>query len=426
MKETILAKLDERYDVALLPYSPVQERERVDIRCQIYNDREEETEYEVQFFLDGVILKSQRVSIAPHQYGYAQHTIAAVGKVGTHTVRVNNVEKELVIVDQAPTLLDGGFIMLGPPNDRSFCDLFRDDLKRLTDEEWSRYVDALADMGTSCIIIMVAHQYLDCTAENKDETLRAHYPSKIHPKSDITARDPIAAIMEAAQKHGIHVFLGVGNNYCYLGTPEEMDELYQRYHQYTSFYGWYFACEMNLRDFVEEEWMALAMLTKKARALSPAKPILISPGWIPGPEFLEFMRTHDLFDIIMPQDGVGMKNWTLQESGTTQYLLLQSATIAGKHLWGNCESFNFTMKLQDGEYKWEYLVPRYLDGGMDGEAGFVQQMQAVRPYAEKIMNFMYSGFFTPEDFTPRIGGDKAVAQYQDYMRYRNSVLKGKQ
>lgn len=53
MKQTILAKLDERYDVALLPYSPVQERESVDIRCQIYNDREEETEYEVQFFLDG-------------------------------------------------------------------------------------------------------------------------------------------------------------------------------------------------------------------------------------------------------------------------------------------------------------------------------------------------------------------------------------
>ena len=62
------------------------------------------------------------------------------------------------------------------------------------------------------------------------------------------------------------------------------------------------------------------------------------------------------------------------------------------------------------------LVPRFLDGGMDGEAGFLQQMQVARPYVEKIMNFMFSGFFTPPGFEPKIGGDAAVKQYVDYLK----------
>ena len=86
--------------------------------------------------------------------------------------------------------------------------------------------------------------------------------------------------------------------------------------------------------------------------------------------------------------------------------------LLNKHLWANCEAFNF----KDG-----VLLPRYKTGGMDGECGFIQQIQTVAPYVEKIMNFAYTGFFTPDNFKPALGGPLAVKQFEEYLQYYTTV-----
>jgi hypothetical protein len=58
---------------------------------------------------------------------------------------------------------------------------------------------------------------------------------------------------------------------------------------------------------------------------------------------------------------------------------------------------------------------------MDGENGYIQQIQAACPHVEKVITFMFNGFFTPTDFLPHIGGDTAVKQYEDYLAYYNQV-----
>ena len=69
-------------------------------------------------------------------------------------------------------------------------------------------------------------------------------------------------------------------------------------------------------------------------------------------------------------------------------------------------------------------MPRFRGGGMIGEQGFDRQMNAVRPFAEKIMAFMLSGFFCPTNFKIKCGGEVAVLQYEKYISYKN-VLEDK-
>ena len=92
--------------------------------------------------------------------------------------------------------------------------------------------------------------------------------------------------------------------------------------------------------------------------------------------------------------------------------LLRFCKMVDKHFWANCESFNF----ENGYL----IVPRFMDGGMDGEAGFIQQIETVRPYAEKIMTFMLSGLFNPPGLFPCPGGEKTINQYCTYAEYFNT------
>ena len=115
---------------------------------------------------------------------------------------------------------------------------------------------------------------------------------------------------------------------------------------------------------------------------------------------------------MMPQDCVGQGRLNIEESRKMHKRLKEVCDEVNKHLWANCEAFNF----KDG-----ILVPRYKDGGMYGEGGFIEQIQAVRPHVEKIMNFAYTGFFAPTGFTPEVGGKAAVKQFEDYLEYYNKI-----
>ena len=402
------------FDLRLVPYSPVYERDEVEIRCQVYNSGDDGG-VELIFCLDDREVYRETLKVKGHAYGLARCTLPMTGLCGNHTVSVNGVNCPLEVRKEPSVALDGGFVMLGPPNDRVACDSFREDVKSMTDDDWKRYIAELAKIGQTCIIIMVSHQWNLLEAPKEKRYIHAHYDSALYPKSDIAAKDPIAAILEESEQHGIHVFLGIGNQYGYAGKKEDIEELYERYGKYKSFYGWYLARELNMQYYRKEDWDVLSALTGYARALSPVKPVLNSPMNIPTEECLAYLMEHDVFDIMMPQDWVGQQHLTLAGSDEMHRLLLPVCKKTGKHLWANCEAFNFAEKADLGEPT-PVLVPRFLDGGMDGEAGFLQQMQVARPYVEKIMNFMFSGFFTPPGFEPKIGGDAAVKQYVDYLK----------
>ena len=420
-------KIDKDFDIKLLPYSPVQERDPLEARIQFKNIGDADGEMELCIRLNGEVIETQTVFVKKGEYGFVKCFPDIKGKIGTNILDVNGEIVEFEVVKEHPVLLDGGFVMLGPPNDRKCCVTYTPDVKAMLDSDWASYIDDLHNMRQTGIIVMVSHQYERLYYVDPLK-VTAHYEgSKLYPKSDILAKDPIEAILTAADKNGQNVFIGVGNNYGRTGEPEDVEELFERYHSHKSFYGWYFADEINMRTFTPEHGDKLNRNTLKARELSPAKPILTSPYRQPGPVFIEYIKNHDLFDIIMPQDFIGQNIHTLKESLEQNIVLLDYCQKSKKHLWGNCEAFNFAVanNMPAGSGAMSLLVPRYKNGGMDGEEGFIQQMETVRPYVEKIMNFMFSGFFTTPDARIKPGGQAAVKQYNDYMEYQNAVLEGR-
>ena len=116
----------------------------------------------------------------------------------------------------------------------------------------------------------------------------------------------------------------------------------------------------------------------------------------------------------MPQDCVGQERLNIEQSADMHRRLKAICDLTDKHLWANCEAFNFKDNL---------LVPRYKNGGMNGAEGFISQMKTVRPYVEKILNFAYTGFFTPPDFSIKVGGDMSVKQFEEYRKYYEDMVK---
>ncbi len=407
-------RIDADYDLALLPYSPVMERDELEIRCQVFNEGEDD-EIDLEFRLDDGLLCTQRLFVKSGCYGFARCRMPMNGCAGTHRVSVNGATVPLEVKKDAPAVLDGGFVMLGPPNDRKALQ-FTPDLKRFTDADWKAYVRAMADAGMDCLIIMSTHQFV--LYQEEVQKLHAHFDSAVFPKTDITAKDPIAAILEEAEVQNVKVFLGIGCAYGNRGSFEEVDEVYERYHGYKAFYGWYQAKECNMQDFDIGEWGFLEVLAKRMRSHAPVKPILNSPYEMPGEEIVAYIEKIDFCDILMPQDWIGQKRLNLKQSKEMLHILRDTYVKVGKHVWANCEAFNFTeVESVNAETGTNFMVPRFRDGGMDGEEGFVQQLETVRPYAEKIMAFMLTGLFLPEGFTPPAGGAAAEKQFREYVNY---------
>lgn len=407
-------------DVRLIPYSPAYERDALEIRVQVRGTADGQTV--VPLMLDGEPLATLQGTVTQGEYSLLTYRLPLTGRAGYHTLHVGEADVPLTVLGEDPLpLLDGGMLMLGPPNDRDGCDFYREASKSYTDAQWKQYVTEMAKIGMSCIVVMVSHQYL--TLEHRD--IAAHYPSKLYPKSDLAAEDALAAVLQAAGECGMQVFLGLGNMYGHRATEKDAEELFARYRNYPAFYGWYLAEEFGMNKEDLHRWERYKEIIPTLRRLSPAMPVLVSPYCSPCEEFGEYLKTDADVDIIMPQDQCG-SSWASLTAIEKQFRDLQKVCrAAGKHAWANCESFDWIGNLQATSFNGQgkYLTARYLGGGIEGPNGFDKQLRTVRPFVEKISTFMLNGFFAPPALKPICGGAPALKQYLDYRAYREKVMK---
>ena len=424
--------IDVSRDFRIIPYSPVRLSDPFEIRFQ---NQPASKATRLAVYLDedntpGALLCESVSEQTDSGFAYLSKYWLKASEImseGRHTLFLHAGDEtahfELTAESSRPVVLDGGFIMFGPPNDRVACDPWRGALKQLSDEDWKRYIRDMHDIGQSCIIINAAVQLLNI--EKKEYA--AHYPSKLVKKSDIHAYDPIKAVLCEADELGMQVFIGIGNNYGgraaledWEGDAQVMEEVYQLYGGHASFYGWYIARECNLINPFPSYLEGAPLVCEKAKALAPALPLLISPYLADEGANYEasLQRMWDIgFDIFMPQDMMGQRPKCeirlMSQTRRFHEAARKVCDATKKHLWGNNEAFNFT---PDGRY----LVPRYIGGGMWGEEGFLSQIKAVDPYVEKRLNFMDAAFFTPPHTNHLPGGELAVKQYEEYKSYYES------
>lgn len=363
-------------------------------------------------------------------------------KISVHLTTISgstSVEQEIDVVQALPAILQGGFVMLGAPADRKPCDPFRDAVMGLDDAGWQQQVDGWNRLGMKTLVLFDTI----FPASLREGRFQSYYPSKLLPKAPVCAIDPIAAILEAATRNKQQVFMGMcawpgaGDNMI----SELLEELYERYGHFPSFYGWYASSEFPTSGVCFDATAEyFSLVRSRISKFGPALPLLTSPyqpafSFEMNPE-VDFNSTdfaqnmlhglHPNFarllsecsarpDILMPQDGVGQRipiprHRDLIEFNHRAYAAFREACDKARiHPWANVESFDFSEE--------QKLLPRFVSGGFDGEKGLVQQLESVYANVEKILTFSLPGFFAPPGVEPAIGGVPAKKQADQYAKY---------
>ena len=256
---------------------------------------------------------------------------------------------------------------------------------------------------------------------------KAYYPSKLMRKHYPQWRkSPVDAVMDAAAKHGMKVFMSTGwavDQDDNLRDPkikgrqiEMMTELAGLYGDHPAMYGWYLPVEdcfgPVLTDYAVE---AVNALTARARELTPSAKILISPYGIFNSDFEDPRYEQQIsrlkVDIIAYQDEIGCvrERYPLTRLRENWKKLRAIHDKTGIAMWANCESFAWEKGTNDRS---SALIPapysRFLS----------QQIAATEGGAEKIISFIFCGLFDDPQSPYQLGQPHWSAKaYEDYMSW---------
>ena len=283
---------------------------------------------------------------------------------------------------------------------------------------WHAKVDEMKKMGMEYLVLMAVAN------EGK-----SFYPSSIMQSAyDCSRQSPVDAIMEAAERNGMHVFMSTGwakDQDDNLRDPaikqrqiQIMMELAGIYGDHPAMYGWYLPVEdcfgPVLTDYAVD---AVNALTAKARALTPGKKILISPYGIFNSDFSDPRYEQQILrlevDIIAYQDEIGCvrERYPLPRLRENWKKLRAIHDKTDIEMWANCESFAWEAATND---RTSALIPapfgRFLG----------QLAAATEGGAERIISFMMYGIFEDPESPYQLGQPYwSNVAYEEYMAWRN-------
>src|SRR3954453_17557981 len=120
-------------------------------------------------------------------------------------------------------------------------------LAQFTAEQWDTKVKEMAEICIEYLVLMATAVYY-----------RSFYETKIYPKWKLACPDPLEAVLTAADKYKVKLFIGAGffgnwQKSDFITDPvagkkrlQSLGELVQRYGHHPSFYGWYWPDEASI------------------------------------------------------------------------------------------------------------------------------------------------------------------------------------
>uniref|UniRef100_UPI004055CD93 DUF4434 domain-containing protein n=1 Tax=Candidatus Electrothrix sp. TaxID=2170559 RepID=UPI004055CD93 len=269
-------------------------------------------------------------------------------------------------------------------------------------------------------------------------------------------KEPVRYLLDAAQKVGIKVWLGLylneDNNSPYSWwnavtdstiSPEDekaiehhvdrsiavVNDLTGQYGQHSALGGFYYSIELANNAFLpsgNHPYLA-SILDRVAQAVHtalPGKQLALSPFFNtdlseaePFGEMLKYALQNSGLDILILQDGVGVDPHTLTatKDQVTAYFAAarQAADAAGKPFWGNVEIFTNLGTRADPQLRSTSMEKLRL------------QLETIAPFVDKIVSFEFH-YMDPNDaytFYKPLGGtaetDRAMRQelYDSYQTY---------
>lgn len=429
--------------LTLIPPGTITNKVDLDIRAGIVNNSNVKADYQVYLYLNGnddkALIHYSSISLEPGASHLVRHKLATQDKVGDNTVFLkvvsdgNTYEEqknfEVIASDIRSTrLIDGAWAGIYHWSEQEGKH-WNNDIKKMTEGQWKELVRSMHNVGMDVIVIQEVFRNNDyvgnhsTTVENYKG--RAFYPSSLYPgRMPIAAKDPIEAILSEADRLGMSVMMGVGMFAWFDFTAESLEwhknvagELWERYGHHDSFYGFYVSEECAGNLYNSEQSSEMKLVRKKEIAdffrefkrftsgLAPEKPVMLATNSMGVPDGADgYPALLENLDILCPFGFARMPEGDLTGKEAAD-MLQKFCDDAGAHLWFDLEAFLFNPDMS--------LYPRPIDE-------IVHDLTLLDNF-EKVLCYQFPGVFSNPDMSIRVGEERTVQLYNDYMSYMKKV-----
>lgn len=294
-------------------------------------------------------------------------------------------------------------------------------LRSFSREQWQTMLRDMKAAGMDTIVLM-------CSSIMYPDECESYAPVDVFPKAQMACDNPLDVMMDTAEELGLSVFLSAGFYGVWLNPLENMQdpevekrafaacrEMYDRYHGYRCFAGWYLPDETEAGPYFHPVFMEyVRRYSTFFRNLDPSKKILVAPYGTnkirTDDVFVEQLRQLDV-DYVAYQDEVGVQKSAPEETGTYYAALRQAHDRAGKsRLWADMEIFRF-----EGQVYHSALLPADMER-------IAKQIRSLSPHVEKILVYAYPGMMSRPGSSANYGTKSPEKLYKDYMEWKKQHL----
>lgn len=281
-------------------------------------------------------------------------------------------------------------------------------------EQWAAKVEEMHSLRMKYIV-------LTCSALIYDDYGEAYFDTDVLPfAKDMTCKDPIEVMLNAADKYDMRVFMSAGFYGNWTHTLENMtspvvtarayramEQLHAKYGAHKSFYGWYFPDETCIEPYFLPEFSAYVnAYSAFVRSLSASYKTLIAPY---GTNLLKADDTYVAqlealdVDFVAYQDEIGVRK-SLPEQTWAYYAALRRAhDKAGRsRLWADMELFKF-----EGDVYKSALIPTDIER-------VKRQLESISEHVDEILCYEYLGVMNKPGTIAYCGHPDSVAYYSAY------------
>ena len=289
-------------------------------------------------------------------------------------------------------------------------------------EQWEEKIAEMASLHMKYIVLLCSSLVEDPDESGFAGIRESYFETDIYPSADLPCEDPMGALLTAADRHGMKVFVSCGfygnwrNSHANRDDSgvrdrafRAMEQMVGLYGSHPSFYGWYLPDEACINGCFDEAFIRyINEYAARGRSLLPESKVLIAPYGT------RLLRADDAYaaqleridaDMIAYQDEVGVKKSVPEETAAFYEGLRRVHDLAGRSaLWADIELFRF-----EGEVYRSALLPADMDR-------IRRQMESVSPYVDKVLCYQYMGLMNRPGTRAFCGHPDSVELYEDYRK----------
>jgi len=425
--------------LTLIPPSVITNKVDLDIRAGVKNPLDKDILATVCFYLNreepGSLLYQTKENVRAGSSCSVRFVMPTAGKVGDYTIILvvksdtmhRSLGKNIKIINsniRSTQQINGAWVGLYHWSETE-GKMWNPDIKKLTMDQWKEMVRSMHQIRMNLLVIQESFRnemYVDKHHINLDGYQgKAFYPSSLYPgRMPIAADDPLEAILSEADKLNMNVFLGVGMFAWFDFTAASLKwhkhvalELFNRYGNHPSFYGWYISEEnsggldaysSNNND-LERRQRDIVSFFKGFKtfsdSLTPGKPVMLATSSYDVPKGEKvYPALLQYLDILCPFGFARMPEGDLTGEEAAQRLQ-QLCNNAQSHLWFDLEAFLF--------HNEGYLIPRPINE-------IIHDLTLFDNFEETLC-YQYPGVFNNPEMSVRVGEESTIKLYLDYLEY---------